>query len=87
MAIPDIEYGNLIWTERFTYLDKLNLAKLAYNGKVLDLSRFSLMPWLPLIMMFALKVVKIDSRIIITLLVIHSLDQRFATRHMWQMAI
>jgi len=48
-------------TERFTDLDKLNLFTLAYGGKVLDSSRFSLLPQQPLKRLLDSKVVKIDS--------------------------
>ena len=48
-------------------LDKLNLVKLGYDGSVLGLSQFLLLPQLPQKMILALKVVKSNSEIIISL--------------------
>jgi len=42
-------------------------AKFAYGGLILGLSQFSLLPQLPLKTMLDLKMVKIDSKIIISL--------------------
>ena len=52
-----------IATEHFTDLGKLNLPM---DGPVLGSSQFSLLPQLPKKMMLASKVVKIDSKIIIS---------------------
>jgi len=41
-------------------------AKFAYGGSILALSQFTLLPWLPLRTTLNLKVVKIDSKIIIS---------------------
>ena len=50
---------------RIKDLEKLNLVKLAFGGKVLSSSRFLQLPTLPQNMTFASKVDKIDSKIII----------------------
>ena len=48
-------------------LDKLNLVKFVYGGVVLGSSKFSLLPQLSQNIMLASKVVKADSKIIISL--------------------
>jgi hypothetical protein len=48
-------------------LDKLNLIKLAYGGKMFGSSRFLLLTRLPVKMTLALKLVKSGSKIIILL--------------------
>jgi hypothetical protein len=54
-------------TERFKALDKLDLVKLAFGGKVLGSIPFSLLTQLSHKMMFDSRVVKSDSRIIISI--------------------
>ena len=49
-------------------LDKLNLVKMRSGGLVFGSSKFPLLPKLPQKMIIALKVVKIDSKIIISLI-------------------
>ena len=67
-----LDYENLdsvvsyqLSTVRIKDLDKLDLVNLAFGGKVLGSSSFSLPPLLPHKIMLASKVVKIDSIIII----------------------
>ena len=52
---------------RITEFEQLNLVKFGYGGSVLDLSQFWLLPKLPQKMTLTLKVVKSDSKIIISL--------------------
>ena len=54
-------------TERFTDLDKFNLVKFSYGGLVLGSGQFLQCPQLPQGMTLASKVVKSDSKIIISL--------------------
>jgi len=61
---PFISMNEHRFIERFTDLGKLNLA---YCGSMLGLSQFALLPQLPLKTLLNLKVVKIDSKIIISL--------------------
>ena len=51
----------------YRVLDEINLVKLCYSGLVLGLSQLSLLPQLSQKMMFDSKVVKNDSKIIISL--------------------
>ena len=57
----------VLLTVRIKDLDKLNLIKLAYGGLVLGLNYILLLPQLPHKIMLASKVVKRDSKIIISL--------------------
>jgi len=51
----------------YTVFHGFGQAKLAYGSSILDWSQFTLLPQLPLQTMLDLKVVKIDSKIIILL--------------------
>jgi len=53
-------------TVRIKDLDKLKLVKICNNGQVLGSSQFSLLPQLPQKTMLASKVVKNDSKIVIS---------------------
>ena len=57
----------LVYAERFTDLDKLNLVKIYNGSKVLGSSQFLILPQLPQKTTLASKVVEIDSKIIISL--------------------
>ena len=63
--------------------DILNLDKLAYGGLILGSSQFSILPKLPQKMVLDSKVVKIDSKIIISSLksksLTHSVELLFAS--------
>jgi len=54
-------------SKSYRAFDEFGQAKFAYDGSVLGLSQFTLLPQLPLKMMLYSKMVKIDSIIIISL--------------------
>ncbi len=54
--VSSMSFSVVTDTESFTGLDNLNLVKLAYSGKVISLSQFSLLPQLSLKMKLAPKV-------------------------------
>ena len=56
-----------LYSVRIKDLDTINLVKICTGGLVLGLSKFPLLPQLPQKMMLVSKVVKSDSKIIITI--------------------
>ncbi len=59
----------------YSVFHRFRQSKFAYGGSILNLSQFSLLPQQPLKMTLAIKVVKIDSKLIISLLRSESVKQ------------